>query len=1044
MATEVVHTVGSGGDYADLAAWSAAQARNLVSANEIAVAEIVGTLTEPSYVPISTSAGWSTDSTRRIVIRAAAPFNGTLGAGSKLVLGSSSPYGMAFSAALHVSIENLEVEYTGTSRAVNGGVLRISGCFIYGSSINDPNVLLLCDSAELNSSVFQSSARGYDARNVTATVDNCGFFALSGLSTYGLLTDAGTTVRNTVSAGWRDADIYGTPGTDSNNATLDGSVGATISTATGVDFVDYGSGDYRPTATGALFKAGTNPLSPLSNPDDWKDITGKTRAYWDIGAFAAPASLAENTHLATFTTRPTDTGASGGPNVAGTETNYPGYIDLSKAPQALWDAVAEKVRTWDFDGADGAYTPTGFDTVNGSWEINGNRLRRAGTGLDELLVDVGANDCTITATARCVSGGTNDRASLFFRYGDGDNTWLLYIDEGSNAFTLTKKVSGTWAPSPVKNSTESIALDTDYELKVIISGDTIKCYLDGAYVFETTDSDLSQYTYAGFREASGGLEYANFAVSRNDGIVGGDIRVFENQAGGLVELPAQVVSCDTSAETGELHYLLPSISASTPQEIRLYADGVSSRYDHADPFGRNAVWGDYSRVFHLRSLVDSTGNSSDLTAVATASVDDIDSPLGRGATLDGNSDYFTGDNPSYTTGDFTLQAWVKTSDVARNDIATAGDGGPGSEWFGLNQSGTGVLSGAIDDGSSAVFPSGSTSLTDNAWHSTHAVFDRSASIYGYVDGSLDYTSASISGVGSVLSAEPLYIGARDGGVGVRTDQVWDGALSEVRFRPSDLSANWITTEYNNQSDPTSFYTATDPNAGGGESISPDSLYQSVSIEGVTLTQAHVLAAANLAQLQAIGAATLAQANSIAPHGVDQTAGIESATLTQAHIIAPAGISQHQQIGTASLVSAGVLSVFGLAQTQTLDEAILTVAGALDVDGVSQSQVLEALTLVQNNILAPAGLAQEAALEATTINAAALGITPAGIEQVMAIDPTGMTQYHVLAVSDLAQDQILEAARFGGLVIGELQGRIYVFAALDGDVYAIPALTGTIH
>jgi hypothetical protein len=63
---------------------------------------------------------------------------------------------------------------------------------------------------------------------------------------------------------------------------------------------------------------------------------------------------------------------------------------------------------------------------------------------------------------------------------------------------------------------------------------------------------------------------------------------------------------------------------------------------------------------------------------------------------------------------------------------------------------------------------------------------------------------------------------------------------------------------------------------------------------------------------------------------------------------------------------------------------------------------------------------------------------------MAIDPTGMTQYHVLAVSDLAQDQILEAARFGGLVIGELQGRIYVFAALDGDVYAIPALTGTIH
>jgi hypothetical protein len=508
MATEVVHTVGSGGDYADLAAWSAAQARNLVSANEIAVAEIVGTLTEPSYVPISTSAGWSTDSTRRIVIRAAAPFNGTLGAGSKLVLGSSSPYGMAFSAALHVSIENLEVEYTGTSRAVNGSVLRISGCFIYGSSITDPNVLLLCDSAELNSSVFQSSARGYDARNVTATVDNCGFFALSGLSTYGLLTDSGTTVRNTVSAGWRDADIYGTPGTDSNNATLDGSVGATISTATGVDFVDYGSGDYRPTATGALFKAGTNPLSPLSNPDDWKDITGKTRAYWDIGAFAAPASLAENTHLATFTTRPTDTGASGGPNVAGTETNYPGYIDLSEAPQALWDAVT--------------------------------------------------------------SGG-------------------------------------------------------------------------------------------------------------------GDIRVFENQAGGLVELPAEVVSCDTSAETGELHVLIPFLDSSADTVLSIYADGSSADYAVDDPFGRNAVWGDYAVVSH-DGATNSTGNADGVLGLSAAT-SSTDSKLGTKSVLFGAASF---------------------------------------------------------------------------------------------NNRLTYSGSLISSSNATISLS--------------------------------LSANWITTEYNNQSDPSSFYTATDPSA----------------------------------------------------------------------------------------------------------------------------------------------------------------------------------------------------------------------------------------
>jgi hypothetical protein len=717
-------------------------------------------------------------------------------------------------------------------------------------------------------------------------------------------------------------------------------------------------------------------------------------------------------------------------------TNFPAYINLAhlfagsasfastvangggdiRVFQGATELAREVVscRPGTFFDFSGSSLPTGFSNTTDTWLAASDYIRPGGSTGRNIFADFGAADGTAIGIVNNTTALAGHYGGLLFRQYDADNYWVTDIDFNAGSLRLYKRVAGS--ATVVDTASVSVSLNTEHEVKVLFSGNDITVYLDGVAKITATDSFNASATTHGLRGNQTGLRFYEFHF------------IAEQETTG----------------TGELHVLIPFLDSSQDTVLSIYADGSSADYAVDDPFGRNAVWGDYSRVFHLRSLVDSTGNSSDLTAVATASVDDIDSPLGRGATLDGNSDYFTGDNPSYTTGDFTLQAWVKTSDVARNDIATAGDGGPGSERFGLNQSGTGVLSGAIDDGSSAVFPSGSTSLTDNAWHSTHAVFDRSASIYGYVDGSLDYTSASISGVGSVLSAEPLYIGARDGGVGVRTDQVWDGALSEVRFRPSDLSANWITTEYNNQSDPSSFYTATDPNAGGSESISPDSLYQSVSIEGVTLTQAHVLAAANLAQLQAIGAATLAQANSIAPHGVDQTAGIESATLTQAHIIAPAGISQHQQIGTASLVSAGVLSVIGLAQTQTLDEAILTVAGALDVDGVSQSQVLEALTLVQNNILAPAGLAQEAALEATTINAAALGITPAGIEQVMAIGPTGLTQYHVLAVSDLAQDQILEAARFGGLVIGELAGKVVVYAALNSKIAILPALSGDVY
>jgi hypothetical protein len=528
---------------------------------------------------------------------------------------------------------------------------------------------------------------------------------------------------------------------------------------------------------------------------------------------------------------------------------------------------------------------------------------------------------------------------------------------------------------------------------------------------------------------------ASFASTVANG--GGDIRVFQ----GATELAREVVSCDTSAETGELHVLIPFIDSSADTVLSIYADGSSADYAVDDPFGRNAVWGDYILVSH--DLVTDSASSTTFTETGAGitSATDYFGNSGGAREFSGGTGYIdTGINTNATN--IAIQMWTDP------DSAT-GFG----RLFSKNENEVGFLNGTQGVGYARSYTSGVSNVTDSndnfslrGWTRltmTHAGAAGSDASF-YFDATLQGRDINSEGSGTVLAPSQNWI------IGNRTsDQTrgYDGRIHGFRVRDNasgTLSANWITTEYNNQSDPTSFYTATDPNAGGGESISPDSLYQSVSIEGVTLTQAHVLAAANLAQLQAIGAATLAQANSIAPHGVDQTAGIESATLTQAHIIAPAGISQHQQIGTASLVSAGVLSVFGLAQTQTLDEAILTVAGALDVDGVSQSQVLEALTLVQNNILAPAGLAQEAALEATTINAAALGITPAGIEQVMAIDPTGMTQYHVLAVSDLAQDQILEAARFGGLVIGELQGRIYVFAALDGDVYAIPALTGTIH
>jgi hypothetical protein len=522
-------------------------------------------------------------------------------------------------------------------------------CIFNGSSANEI-FNEAADNISFLNCLFKSSV---DDVKSSAVFKNCVFDV--GTS-YAILPNSSQTplVQNCVFLGHVTGAVDGSVSAgSSNNCSHDSSIGSAVSSTDGVDFVSPSTGDYTPTATGALFKAGTNPLSPLSNPDDRKDITGKTRAYWDIGAFAAPASLAENTHLATFTTRPTDTGASGGPNVAGTETNYPGYIDLSEAPQALWDAVT--------------------------------------------------------------SGG-------------------------------------------------------------------------------------------------------------------GDIRVFENQAGGLVELPAEVVSCDTSAETGELHYLLPSISASTPQEIRLYADGVSSRYDHADPFGRNAVWGDYAFVLHTESdATDSTGNLS-VTEEGTPSY--TAGKLGGGAALTNAGFNFSNDTSPYSLGSGYWLSWW-------------GDFNNFSPWGNLIR-----FASTSSGGATGAISLGRAGTTSNLYlqHDTTSV----ANVFS-------------GGVSNFIASEEHYYGLRwDGSTAglyrdatenySRSEAVapdmshanfnrmfWETSstnsdwnyVDEIRIRNGDPGANWITTEYNNQSDPSSFYTATDPNAGGGVSVAVPAA--SVTITGYAPT-----------------------------------------------------------------------------------------------------------------------------------------------------------------------------------------------------------------
>lgn len=101
---------------------------------------------------------------------------------------------------------------------------------------------------------------------------------------------------------------------------------------------------------------------------------------------------------------------------------------------------------------------------------------------------------------------------------------------------------------------------------------------------------------------------------------------------------------------------------------------------------------------------------------------------------------------------------------------------------------------------------GSNTLSTGTWYHTAMVFDNTlttAALKGYVNGSLD--SSGDIGVAFALqnTAGPVYIGNTPAGV---TAGFWNGKQDEVRIASVARSANWIATEYNNQSAPGTFET----------------------------------------------------------------------------------------------------------------------------------------------------------------------------------------------------------------------------------------------
>jgi YD repeat-containing protein len=327
--------------------------------------------------------------------------------------------------------------------------------------------------------------------------------------------------------------------------------------------------------------------------------------------------------------------------------------------------------------------------------------------------------------------------------------------------------------------------------------------------------------------------YSYLATTANGGSVtssnGYDI-IFTSDAAGLNVLPFEQESYNSS--TGAVAYWvqLPLLSHTTDTVIYLFYGNSTVTTDQSNKTG---TWdSNFKAVWHLPNGTTLSGSDSSSNAVngtnsgMTATAGLVD---GAASGDGGNGHQInTGNNPyassTFSSNGLTLSAWVNpvsntgTKHILSLEGAYVIDVNGGKAGFEINGSGTDLVS--------------SASVPTSSWTQIVGTSDSSGNVKVYVNG-----AASGSASQSFYNLDSLMRGYSIGGHPTATGFNFDGIIDEVKISNVARSADWIATEYNNQSSPSTFYSVSSQVDLGGPVITSVSPTTGTSGTSVTITGA---------------------------------------------------------------------------------------------------------------------------------------------------------------------------------------------------------------
>jgi Concanavalin A-like lectin/glucanases superfamily/Domain of unknown function (DUF2341) len=290
---------------------------------------------------------------------------------------------------------------------------------------------------------------------------------------------------------------------------------------------------------------------------------------------------------------------------------------------------------------------------------------------------------------------------------------------------------------------------------------------------------------------------------------------FYTDSGGTTKLKWQVEKYNGTTGNLIAWVKIPSVSSSTDTAFYLMYGNSSVNTDQSDP--RNTWNSSFKGVWHMADnaantiIKESTATGANGTNNANTSSKTAAGHIGNALSYNGITDgSFAAINLS-ATNIVTLSFWMKwTTNANDDDLAfeytpnyNTNAGGFIADWN-ASGFGGGKFETGMGMGNFTYWTDLLTRPAAGTWHLVHLVFNRSGPTNKvYVDGSLQTLTTGVhtaAGMGNFSNSSLYFMSRAANALNAA------GTLDEVRVSTIERNANWVTTEYNNQSSPGTFIT----------------------------------------------------------------------------------------------------------------------------------------------------------------------------------------------------------------------------------------------